>query len=421
MSMRSFLPVIVVELIVCLLSVSASAQRLECVPCTYGFGDVNTGTSTSYSIQLTNTGTAALTILSISEQGSAFSSGNFSLPMTLDSWVSVELPVIFTPTATGYTDGTFTLTSNTENPILTIAVSGTGTGTGTAPTKLTVSPATLNFGSVTVGSSATLQATLTASNGAVTLSSQQMTNSEFAIVGLDLPVTIAAGKSITVTIEFTPNGSGAAAGLAEFASNAENSPADQQLQGTGVAKASAKLSVSPASLSFGKVTVGSSASLKATLTASNDAVTISSDRSTSSEFSVVGLDLPVTIPAGKSTPVTIRFTPSSSGADPAKVGFISNAANSPTLQLVKGTGIVQDAPSVYLSWDGVSGAVGYNVLRGTAKTGPFHEINTTTDSSTNYTDSTVVAGNTYYYVTTAVNAQGQQSGYSNVTEAVIPQ
>jgi ASPM-SPD-2-Hydin domain-containing protein/HYDIN/CFA65/VesB family protein len=317
--MRSFLPVllpvVVMELLICLLSVSASAQRLECSPCSYDFGDVNTGTPTSHSIQLSNTGTAALTIVSMSNQGSAFSSDNFRFPMTLDSRTSVELPVIFTPTATGYTDGTFTLTSNSQNPTLAISVSGTGTGTGSANRKLTVSPATLNFGSVTVGSSA---------------------------------------------------------------------------------------------------------SLKATLTASKAAVTISSDRSTSSEFSIVGLDLPVTIQAGKSTRVTIQFTPSSSGTDPAKVGFISNATNSPTLELVTGTGVVQNAPSVYLSWDGVSAASGYNVFRGTAKPGPFHQINTTLDSSTNYTDSTVVAGNTYYYVTTAVNAQGEQSGYSNVTEAAIP-
>jgi fibronectin type 3 domain-containing protein len=60
------------------------------------------------------------------------------------------------------------------------------------------------------------------------------------------------------------------------------------------------------------------------------------------------------------------------------------------------------------------------VLRGTAKAGPFHEINTALDSSADYTDSTVDPGATYYYVTTAVNAQGEQSGYSNVTEAVIP-
>ena len=118
--------------------------------------------------------------------------------------------------------------------------------------------------------------------------------------------------------------------------------------------------------------------------------------------------------------MTIQFTPNGSGTDPAKVGFISNAADSPTIEAVTGTGLAKDSYSVSLSWRGVATAVGYNVFRGTAKSGPFDEINTALDSSTGYTDSTVVAGNTYYYVTTAVNSEGKQSGYSNVTEAVIP-
>jgi fibronectin type 3 domain-containing protein len=47
-------------------------------------------------------------------------------------------------------------------------------------------------------------------------------------------------------------------------------------------------------------------------------------------------------------------------------------------------------------------------------------INTALDASTNYTDDTVVSGATYYYVTTAVNAEGQESAYSNEVQAVIP-
>jgi len=311
--MRSLLPALVTGL--CLVAVSASAQRLECSPCGFDFGDVATGTSISYLIQLTNTGSEAVTILSKSEQGAAFSFGNLTVPMTLASWVSVELPVIFSPTATGYTDASLTLTSNSANPTLTIDVSGTGTGGSTASPKLKISPATLNFGKVAVGSNTSLQAKLTAANGAVT---------------------------------------------------------------------------------------------------------ISSDRSTSSEFAIVGLKLPITIPAGKTIPVTVEFSPSSSGTDPAKVGFISNATDSPTVEPVTGTGTPQGSYSVSLSWGGVASAVGYNVLRGKAAAGPFHQINTALDSSTEFTDSTVAAGTTYYYVTTAVNSQGEQSSYSNVTEAVIP-
>jgi hypothetical protein len=47
-------------------------------------------------------------------------------------------------------------------------------------------------------------------------------------------------------------------------------------------------------------------------------------------------------------------------------------------------------------------------------------INTSLDSTTTYTDSTVVSGITYYYVATAVNSESQESGYSNQARAVIP-
>jgi len=189
----------------------------------------------------------------------------------------------------------------------------------------------------------------------------------------------------------------------------------------GVANANPQLGVSPATLSFGNVTVGSSASLQATLTASNAAVTISSDQSTSSEFAILGLKLPVTIQAGQNLAVTIQFTPNASGTASGKAGFFSNAVNSPTVEQLTGTGVAQDSHNVYLTWDAGDGnPVGYNVYRGTVKAGPFQEINTSLDSSTNYTDYTVVSGTTYYYVVTEVNAKGEESGYSNEVQAVIP-
>jgi hypothetical protein len=60
------------------------------------------------------------------------------------------------------------------------------------------------------------------------------------------------------------------------------------------------------------------------------------------------------------------------------------------------------------------------VYRGTVHGGPYQQINTALEASANYTDSTVVGGTTYYYVTTEVNSQDQESGYSNVAQAVIP-
>jgi hypothetical protein len=312
--MRRFPVIVAGWLLCCFVPASAWAQKLECRPCSHSFGKIEIGKSSSYSIELLNPGSKALTIRSVSKHG---------------------------PTA-------------------------------------------------------------------------------FSLVDLALPMKIKAGQSVHLTIAFAPEAPGDKTGIFALWSTAGDRRLVLHVSGIAEGKASPHLGVSPAALNFGNVTVGSSASLRATLTAWNGPVTISSDRATSSGFAILGLKLPLTIPAGKSVPVTIRFTPNGSGTDPAKVGFISTAADSPTLEPVTGTGVAQGSFSVYLSWTGETTAVGYNVLRGNAKAGPFHAINTALESSTDYTDSTVAAGATYYYVTTAVNAQGEQSPHSNITEAVIP-
>jgi fibronectin type 3 domain-containing protein len=77
--------------------------------------------------------------------------------------------------------------------------------------------------------------------------------------------------------------------------------------------------------------------------------------------------------------------------------------------------------TVNLFWDASSSSVtGYNVYRGEQSGGPYTKINTAPVAGTTYTDSSVQAGQTYYYVTTSVGTDGMESGYSNQGTAVIP-
>jgi uncharacterized repeat protein (TIGR03803 family) len=78
---------------------------------------------------------------------------------------------------------------------------------------------------------------------------------------------------------------------------------------------------------------------------------------------------------------------------------------------------------VNLSWNPSTSQniVGYNVYRGTSPNGPYTKLNSSLDPNTEYTDSAVQAGHSYYYVTTAVNSQGDESEYSNQCEATIPE
>ena len=79
--------------------------------------------------------------------------------------------------------------------------------------------------------------------------------------------------------------------------------------------------------------------------------------------------------------------------------------------------------SVNLTWQPSTSQniVGYNVYRGTSSSGSYTKLNSSLDPNTQYTDSTVQAGQTYYYATTAVDNQGDESGYSNQCEAQIPE
>ncbi len=91
---------------------------------------------------------------------------------------------------------------------------------------------------------------------------------------------------------------------------------------------------------------------------------------------------------------------------------------------VTGGGSLTAPPShsVSLSWTASSslGILGYNVYRSLTSGGPYTKLNNTLISGTTYVDSAVVAGQTYYYVATAVGPGNVESAYSNQAAATIP-
>src|SRR5271167_2179344 len=75
--------------------------------------------------------------------------------------------------------------------------------------------------------------------------------------------------------------------------------------------------------------------------------------------------------------------------------------------------------SVNLSWKAsTSAVVGYNVYR--RGTSGLVKLNSVPVAGTSYVDSTVQPGQTYYYMTKAVNAKGTESTASNEIRADIP-
>jgi len=136
------------------------------------------------------------------------------------------------------------------------------------------------------------------------------------------------------------------------------------------------------------------------------------------EFAISGISFPVTINAGSSTPFTVTFTPGAAGSASATLSFTSSASNSPTAALT-GTGTAAAQHWVDLTWNASTGAVTYNTYRKLPTDSNYTQINSG-DTNTAYTDNNVTSGQTYDYVVTAVDGNGIESGYSNMTEALIP-
>lgn len=384
-------------------------------PTSVGFGNVQDGSNSSLPETLTNSGGSGLTISAITASGTGFSLSGLTPPVTLNSGQSTSFAVVFSPSASSAASGSVTVTSNGSNPSLSIPLSGTGVTAGT----LSANPTALSFGSVQVGNTTSLPETVTNTGGStITISQTNLTGAVFSISGLSLPISLTANQSATFTATFMPTAAGTASGSLSIVSTASNSPLNIALSGTGTALG--QIAVAPTSLSFGNVVVGANSTLDGSLTASGASVTINSASLNNGEFVLSGISLPATLTASQSATFAVTFTPQASGATSASLSFSSSASNSPATQTMTGTGTAPTQHTVDLTWTAASGAVGYNIYRGTVSGGSYAMINSSLDGTTSYVDSTVVSGQTYYYVATTVNSESEESAYSNQTTAVIP-
>ncbi len=153
-----------------------------------------------------------------------------------------------------------------------LAVCGGGLAADPSPTSflsMAMSSASLQFGSVTVGTSGAAQWVTVSNTGAgtITVSAIDVDNSAFTISASSLPISLAPSTSTQIRITFKPSDAGVVSGWLSVRSNGPYSPYRIALSGTGTT-APREVSVGPPSLSFGSQTTGTT-SLAQTSTVTN--------------------------------------------------------------------------------------------------------------------------------------------------------
>ncbi len=315
----------------------------------------------------TGTGTCGVTMTAAKAVTATFTASTHALTVTEAGTgtgsVSSSPAGISCPTtcSASFTSGTVvTLTATPAAGSTFAGWSGACTGTGTCSVTMTaakavkatfnssgspavtLTPTSLNFGAVASGVTSPVKTVTLKNSGKATL-----TITAIAVTGTnisDFPETttclssLKAGASCAIKVQFKPSATGARSAAISITDNAAGSPQQVPLSGTGT---TAKLS--PSSLNFGSVTVGTTSATKA-ITLKNIGTTA---------LAITGIAITGTnagdflqthtcgasLAPGASCKISVQFKPTATGARSAAISVTDNAAGSPQQVALSGKGI----------------------------------------------------------------------------------
>jgi hypothetical protein len=309
---------------------------VDLTPISMAFPTENVGTQSAPQIAtLTNVGTSALTINSITITGTG--SGSFAQTNTCGSSLAAGTSCTISITFDPKSAGTFT-------PALSVNYVGTASpqkvalsGTGLALPTVSLLPSTLKFATQVVGTSSAAQTATLTNTG-----DQSVTISSITISGAfsetnNCPSSLGVSQSCQIQVTFKPTAKGTASGTLSVTDNATKSPQKVSLSGTGT-----ELSFSPLEVNFGDQKVGTS-SASAPVTVTNVGTTAVSITAISITGTNPG-DFSQTNNCGKSLAgnssctINVIFKPTATGTRSAAVTVTDTGGGSPQSVPLSGTG-----------------------------------------------------------------------------------
>ena len=338
--------------------------------------------------------------------------------LSTNYWVDV----VYTTSSTYSISGTI---SGAGGAGATVSLTGVQTATTTADGSGNYTFAGLGNGSYTV----------TPGNSGVTFSppTRTVTINGASVTGVDFTATLTNSFSISGTIS-AGGGPGATVNLTGARTAATTADGSGNYSFSGLANGSYTVTPSKSGYSYTPasqaVTVNGVSVTGVNFTSTGQTYgisgTISGSGGPGATVNLTGARTATTTTDGSGNYSFSGLSNGSYTVTPSKSGYSYTPAsravtvNGTSVGSVNFSSVVQ-SHWIDLSWTAsVSPVIGYNIYRSNTSGGPYAKLNGTVNSSTTYTDTNVLSGYTYYYVTTAVDVQLNESAYSNEAFATIP-
>ena len=272
-------------------------------------------TSPPMNVTVSNTGGAPVSLGASSISGTnnldfSIASGS-TCGGTLAAGASCTVPVVFNPVQTGPRVAQFQITSSAPGSPFTVSL----TGRAIAPAFLTLTPTSLSFSPTPQNSTSAAQTiTVTNTGGAAAQLGTATVSSDYKLTANGCGSTLAGGAMCTVSIAFSPQGTGSRPGL--FTLPSPSIPAGSvtaSLGGSGLPPST--VAFSPASLTFAAQQQGTtSAAQNITVTNSAGSPATLGTPTTTSGYAVASGNCPASLAVGSSCMLGITFTPTAPGA-----------------------------------------------------------------------------------------------------------
>lgn len=320
------------------------SSTLTLAPASASFPPTQVGSSaTPITLVLTNSSTAPLARPVDVTVSLAPGAPEFGLTTTcgvqLLPGTSCNIVITFTPSAVAF----FSVPINIAvvDPVLGnygVGASADGSGVPVPAPAVSLSPTAITFATQLVGAtSAAVPVTLT-NSGTAPLGIASVVASAGFVAANTCPATLAASASCVINVSFQPTAAGTITGTLTVTSNAAGSPHAVSLSGTAVAPTPV-IGVLPTALTFAARTVNTaSAAQTVTVTNSGTGVANLTSITVTGDFQIQSLCGATLAPAATCT-IDVKFVPLVPGARTGQLTIVNNAAGSPHVVALSGTGV----------------------------------------------------------------------------------